>query len=60
MTHSFIMTFADIAARDAYIVHPEHERFKAMALTTGGERRHFRFRGLAGVRRGTCPATRGH
>jgi len=32
MTHSFIMTFADIAARDAYIVHPEHERFKTMAL----------------------------
>jgi hypothetical protein len=27
------MTFADIAARDAYIVHPEHERFKAMAMT---------------------------
>ncbi|MGA2177962.1 MAG: Dabb family protein [Verrucomicrobiota bacterium] len=33
MTHSFIMTFSDIAARDAYIVHPEHERFKTMALT---------------------------
>ncbi len=32
-THGFIMTFSDIAARDAYIVHPEHERFKTMALT---------------------------
>jgi hypothetical protein len=33
LTHGFIMTFANIAARDAYLVHPEHERFKAMALT---------------------------
>jgi hypothetical protein len=33
LTHGFIMTFADAAARDAYIVNPEHERFKAMALT---------------------------
>ena len=32
LTHGFIMTFADAAARDAYIVHPEHERFKARAL----------------------------
>lgn len=32
MTHAFIMTFTDVAARDAYTVHPEHERFKAMAL----------------------------
>jgi hypothetical protein len=31
MTHGFIMTFSDVAARDAYIVHPEHERFKTMA-----------------------------
>lgn len=29
MTHAFIMTFTDIAARDAYVVHPEHEKFKA-------------------------------
>ncbi|HUD48230.1 MAG TPA: Dabb family protein [Candidatus Baltobacteraceae bacterium] len=33
LTHGFIMTFSDAAARDAYIVHPEHERFKTMALT---------------------------
>jgi hypothetical protein len=32
LTNGFIMTFADVAARDAYIVHPEHERFKTMAL----------------------------
>ena len=32
MSHGFIMTFADIAARDAYIVHPEHERFKAINM----------------------------
>ena len=32
MTHGFIMTFANSAARDAYIVHPEHERFKAAML----------------------------
>jgi len=32
MTHGFIMTFANIAARDAYVVHPEHERFKANML----------------------------
>jgi hypothetical protein len=32
MTHGFIMTFTDVAARDAYIVHPEHERFKTMAF----------------------------
>jgi hypothetical protein len=33
LTHGFIMTFSDVAARDAYIVHPEHERFKTMAMT---------------------------
>jgi hypothetical protein len=33
LTHGFIMTFSDAAARDAYMVHPEHERFKATALT---------------------------
>ncbi|MDQ6633079.1 MAG: Dabb family protein [Verrucomicrobiota bacterium] len=27
-THGFIMTFRDTAARDAYLVHPEHEQFK--------------------------------
>jgi hypothetical protein len=31
MTHSFIMTFADIAARDAYIVHPDIQHFKTTA-----------------------------
>lgn len=33
-THSFIMTFADVAARDAYMVHPDHERFKSASLPT--------------------------
>jgi hypothetical protein len=33
MTHGFIMTFSDAAARDAYVVHPEHERVKAILLT---------------------------
>ncbi len=28
-THGFVMTFKDVAARDAYLPHPEHERFKA-------------------------------
>jgi hypothetical protein len=32
LTHGFIMTFADVSARDAYLVHPEHERIKADAL----------------------------
>jgi hypothetical protein len=32
MTHGVIMTFADALARDAYVAHPDHERFKAMAL----------------------------
>ena len=31
-THGFILTFTDAAARDAYLPHPEHERFKAAAL----------------------------
>jgi len=31
-THGFVMTFTDAAARDAYLTHPEHERFKAGAL----------------------------
>jgi hypothetical protein len=33
MSHGFIMTFTDAAARDAYLVHPEHEKFKTMAMT---------------------------
>lgn len=27
-SHAFIMTFVDAAARDAYLPHPEHQRFK--------------------------------
>lgn len=27
-THGFVMTFQDAAARDAYLVHPDHEKFK--------------------------------
>jgi len=27
-THAFLMTFADAAARDAYLPHPLHEAFK--------------------------------
>ena len=26
------MTFSDAAARDAYLPHPDHEKFKAAAL----------------------------
>jgi hypothetical protein len=33
MTHGYIMTFSDVTARDAYMVHPEHERFKTTAIT---------------------------
>jgi hypothetical protein len=32
LTHGFIMTFADAAARDAYVIDPEHVRLKAAAL----------------------------
>ena len=31
-THGFTMTFADAAARDAYLPHPEHERVKEIVL----------------------------
>ncbi|MGL4884672.1 MAG: Dabb family protein [Waterburya sp.] len=27
-THGFVMTFASVDARDAYLPHPEHEKFK--------------------------------
>ena len=27
MTHAIVLTFADAAARDAYLIHPEHVRF---------------------------------
>jgi hypothetical protein len=32
LTHGFVMTFRDAAARDAYLPHPEHEKFKAFAI----------------------------
>jgi hypothetical protein len=31
-THGFVMTFENAAARDVYLTHPEHERFKALIL----------------------------
>jgi hypothetical protein len=31
-THGFVMTFADAAARDAYLTHPEHEAIKQKVL----------------------------
>ncbi|MEP6662939.1 MAG: Dabb family protein [Verrucomicrobiota bacterium] len=31
-THGFIMTFTDAAARDTYLPHPEHEKFKTNAV----------------------------
>lgn len=31
-THSFIMTFESVAARDAYLPHPVHERAKAQVV----------------------------
>jgi hypothetical protein len=32
LTHGFIMTFTDAAARDAYVAHPDHESFKARGM----------------------------
>jgi hypothetical protein len=32
LTHGFVITFRDAAARDAYLPHPEHERFQSSAL----------------------------
>ena len=32
LTHGFVMTFRDASARDAYLPHPEHEKFKALAV----------------------------
>jgi hypothetical protein len=32
MTHGLVMTFSDVAARDAYVPHPEHERVKNLIL----------------------------
>jgi hypothetical protein len=31
-THGFVMTFRDTAARDDYVAHPDHERFKTGVL----------------------------
>ena len=31
-THGFVMTFTDAAARDQYLVHPDHEKVKAEYL----------------------------
>jgi len=31
-THGVVMTFADATARDTYVTHAEHERFKAGAM----------------------------
>jgi hypothetical protein len=32
LTHGFVMTFEDADARDAYLPHPEHEKFKGFVL----------------------------
>jgi hypothetical protein len=32
LTHGYIMTFSDVTARDAYMAHPEHDKFKAAAI----------------------------
>lgn len=32
LTHGFVMTFTDAAARDTYLTHPEHERVKTEVL----------------------------
>jgi hypothetical protein len=32
LTHGFVMTFLNASSRDAYLVHPEHEKFKAFAI----------------------------
>jgi hypothetical protein len=31
-THAFVMTFRDVAARDAYLPHPAHEKVKQQIL----------------------------
>jgi hypothetical protein len=31
-THGFVMTFANAAARDHYLTHPDHEKLKAAFL----------------------------
>ena len=32
-THGFLVTFTSLAARDAYLTHPEHQRVVNMILT---------------------------
>ncbi len=32
-THAFVITFTDAAARDAYLVHPEHEKVKTLLMS---------------------------
>lgn len=32
-THAFVITFTDATARDAYLVHPEHEKVKTLLLS---------------------------
>ena len=32
LTHGFVMTFQNGAARDNYLPHPEHDKFKAFVL----------------------------
>jgi hypothetical protein len=31
-THAFIVTFADVESRNAYLEHPAHERFKQLII----------------------------
>jgi len=31
-THGFVITFSDSATRDAYLVHPEHQRIKTQLV----------------------------
>jgi len=35
LTHVYMLTFADAAARDAYLPHPEHGKFGEMVMQTG-------------------------
>ena len=32
LTHGVIMTFSNAQARDAYVAHPDHEKFKAASM----------------------------
>lgn len=34
-THVYVLTFADAAARDAYLPHPEHKKFGQLLGTSG-------------------------